>query len=162
MDRMKIRKIVKIIIAILVCQLAGVIGSIFTMSSIPTWYATLQKPSFSPPNWLFGPVWTTLFTLMGISLYLVWDRISRSKETKKPLVIFGVQLVLNIFWSVLFFGLKSSFYAFIEIIILWLAIAFNIFKFYKISKNAGLLLIPYLLWVTVATILNFYIWMLNP
>jgi tryptophan-rich sensory protein len=162
MDRMKIRKIVKIIIAILVCQLAGVIGSIFTMSSIPTWYATLQKPSFSPPNWLFGPVWTTLFTLMGISLYLVWDRTSRSKETKKPLVIFGVQLVLNIFWSVLFFGLKSPFYSFIEIIILWLAIAFNIFKFYKISKNAGLLLIPYLLWVTVATILNFYIWMLNP
>jgi tryptophan-rich sensory protein len=158
MDRMKI---VKLIVAIVICQLAGVIGSIFTVSSIPTWYASLQKPAFAPPNWLFGPVWITLFTLMGISLYLVWDQLDK-KEAKKSIVIFGIQLVLNIFWSVLFFGLKSPFYAFIEIIILWVSIAFTIFKFYKISRNAALLLIPYIVWVSVATILNYYIWILNP
>jgi tryptophan-rich sensory protein len=159
---MKILSIVKLIVAILICQLAGFIGSIFTTPSIPTWYAGLQKPTFSPPNWLFFPVWTILFILMGISLYLVWNKLAKNKEAKKSLVVFGVQLTLNILWSILFFGLKSPLYAFVEIIALWLAIAFTVFKFYRISKNAGLLLIPYILWVTFAAFLNFNIWILNP
>jgi len=161
-DKMKIGNIAKLIVAILICELAGIVGSVFTMPSIPAWYASLQKPGFSPPNWLFAPVWTTLFALMGVSLYLIWNKISKNKQAKKALVVFAVQLILNILWSVLFFGLRSPFYAFIEIVVLWIAIALTIFKFYKISKNAGLLLIPYLLWVTFATILNGYIWILNP
>jgi tryptophan-rich sensory protein len=159
---MKIKKIVKLIFAIVICQLSGVIGSFFTISSIPTWYATIQKPFFTPPNWLFGPVWITLFTLMGISLHLVWDKGLENKEVKSSLIIFFVQLILNALWSILFFGLKSPFYAFIEIIVLWIAIAVTIFKFYKISKSAGLVLLPYIVWVSIALTLNFYVWILNP
>ncbi len=159
---MKIKNIVKLIVSIVICQLAGVIGSLFTIPSISIWYSTIQKPSFTPPNWLFAPVWITLFTLMGISLYLVWNKGLKNKEEKLSLFIFFVQLVLNSFWSILFFGLKSPFFAFIEIIILWIAIAVTIFKFYKISKYAGLILIPYIVWVSIALTLNYYVWMLNP
>jgi len=152
---------VKFIVSILVCQMAGVVGSFFTYPSIPTWYATLQKPSFSPPNWLFAPVWITLFTLMGVSAYLVWNKGLKNKQVKESLSIFGIQLILNAFWSFLFFGLKSPLYAFIEIIILWGAIVLTILKFYKISKKAGLLLFPYIIWVSFAMVLNFYVWRLN-
>jgi len=152
---------VKFIVSILVCQMAGVVGSFFTYPSIPTWYATLQKPSFSPPNWLFAPVWITLFTLMGVSAYLVWNKGLKNKQVKESLSIFGIQLILNAFWSFLFFGLKSPLYAFIEIIILWGAIVLTILKFYKISKKAGLLLFPYIVWVSFAMTLNFYVWRLN-
>jgi tryptophan-rich sensory protein len=158
---MKIKSIAKLILAIVVCQVAGAIGSIFTFSSIPTWYATINKPSFTPPNWLFGPVWITLYTLMGISLYLIWNKGLENKEVKSSLFIFSAQLVLNALWSILFFGLKFPFYAFIEIIILWIAIVVTIFKFYKISKNAGLILLPYIIWVSIALTLNFYVWILN-
>ena len=158
MRDMKI-KITKLILAILICQLAGIVGSIFTSPSIQTWYATLQKPVFTPPSWLFAPAWITLYTLMGISLYLVWNK--RDKRVKEAISIFFVQLVLNSIWSILFFGLQSPFLAFIEIIILWIAILFTILKFYRISKNAGLLLIPYIIWVSFALILNFSIWWLN-
>ena len=159
---MKIKNIAKLIVAIVVCQMAGIVGSIFTVPAIPVWYESLQKPSFSPPNWLFGPAWLTLYTLMGISLYLVWKRGLENKNVKNSLFVFAVQLVLNAFWSYLFFGLQSPFFAFIEIIVLWVAIAFTIFKFYKISRNVGLILIPYILWVSFALILNFYVWRLNP
>ncbi len=158
---MTTNNIAKLIIAIVVCQLAGVVGSLFTYPSIPTWYATLEKPVFSPPNWLFAPVWITLFVLMGISAYLIWNKGLENREVKIALSIFGIQLVLNALWSFLFFGLKSPFYAFIEIIILWVAIALTIMKFLKISKKAGLLLLPYIAWVSFAAILNFYIWILN-
>jgi len=159
---MKIKNILKLIIAIAICQLIGNIGTIFTISAISTWYVTLQKPSFTPPNWLFGPVWTTLFTLIGISLYLVWNKGLENKNVKSSIFIFFLQLVLNVFWSFLFFGLKFPFYAFIEIIILWIAIAVTIFKFYNVSKKAGLIIIPYLVWVSVALALNYYVWILNP
>lgn len=152
-------KWIRLVITILICQMAGIIGSIFTMPSIPTWYASLSKPWFSPPNWLFGPVWITLFTLMGISLYLIWDK--GLKSVKIPLTIFGVQLILNIVWSFLFFGLESPFIAFIEIIILWISIALTIISFYRVSKKAGLILLPYIIWVSIATALNYYIWILN-
>jgi len=155
------RKLIKIIISILLCQGAGAIGSLFTSSAISTWYATLQKPSFNPPNWIFAPVWTILFLLMGVSLYLIWGKGLENKKVKIALLIFGVQLVLNIFWSFLFFGLQSPLYAFIEIIILWLAILLTIITFYKISKSAAYLLLPYIFWVSFASILNFSILILN-
>jgi len=159
---MKIKNLGKLVSAIVICQLAGVIGSIFTNTSVQTWYTELKKPSFAPPGWFIGTVWITLYTLMGISLYLIWNKGLRNKRIKEAISIFFVQLVLNSIWSILFFGLQSPFFALIEIIILWIAILFTILKFYRISKNAGLLLIPYIVWVSVALVLNFSIWWLNP
>lgn len=158
---MKINKIIKFILSIVLCQAAGLIGSLFTTSSITTWYVSLQKPSFAPPNWLFAPVWITLYILMGISFYLVWDKGLENKLVKKGLFIFGIQLLLNMLWSFLFFGLHSPLYGFVGIILLWIAIGLTVFKFSKISKNAALLLLPYIAWVSVAAILNYYIWILN-
>jgi len=132
------------------------VGSIFTTPAIPGWYATLQKPSFSPPNFLFAPVWTTLYILMGISLALILN-----KKNKTAIIFFVVQLVLNSLWSILFFGLKSPKLAFVEIIFLWLAILITILKFFKISKLAGWLFVPYLLWVSFASVLNLTIVRLN-
>jgi len=149
----------ELILAIVICQLAGIIGSLFTFSAISTWYATLVKPSFSPPNWVFGPVWTLLYTLMGISVYLIY--ISKSKEKFDAMKIFGFQLFLNAIWSIVFFGMKSPLYALAIIALLWLSIIFTTIKFYKINKTASFLLIPYLLWVSFASILNYYIWVLN-
>lgn len=154
-------KIFKLVISILVCQGAGIVGSIFTSPAISTWYITLQKPSFNPPNWIFAPVWTLLFLLMGISLYLIWSKGLEDKKIKTAVFVFGIQLVLNIFWSFLFFGLQSPLYAFIEIVILWLAILLTIISFHKISKIAAYLLLPYILWVSFAAVLNFSILILN-
>ena len=154
-------KLQKLIASILICQLAGLIGSIFTFESIPTWYASLEKPFFTPPGWLFGPVWITLYTLMGISLYLVWQKGFRKRGNKIALYVFAAQLALNAMWSVAFFGLRSTFYGLVTIVPLWIAIAATIILFYKISKKAGWLLVPYILWVSIATALNFYIWQLN-
>src|SRR3989344_7279950 len=110
----------KLIFSIFICQLAGIVGSLFTFSAIPTWYAVLNKPAFSPPNWLFGSVWTTLYALMGISLYRVWINKTKKKEKMEGLVFFIVQLVLNALWSILFFGIKNPALAFVEIIFMWL------------------------------------------
>ncbi len=158
---MKIKNIPKLVYSIVICQLAGIIGSFFTFPSISTWYAALEKPSFNPPNWIFSPVWITLFILMGVSLYLVWIQGTKTKYAKIALTLFGIQLSLNILWSIIFFGLKSPFFALIEIIILWVAILATILKFSKISKTAAYLLIPYILWVSFAAILNFSIWVIN-
>jgi tryptophan-rich sensory protein len=151
------KKWLRIIGLILICELAGLLGSLFTSSVIPTWYASLQKPFFSPPNWLFAPVWTTLFALMGLSLYFVLQ----NKKIRNQLIAFSVQMVLNIIWSLLFFGLKSPFYALVEIIFLWFSILTTIVLFYRTSKKAAYLLVPYILWVSLASILNYYVWMLN-
>jgi len=145
----------------LVCLFAGLIGSFFTIDSIATWYTTLQKPGFNPPNWVFGPVWTTLYTLMGISAYLVWMKGWDKKEVRVALWVFILQLVLNTMWSIIFFGAKELFSAFVEIVFLWLAIVFTIFLFNRISRNAALLMVPYLLWVSFAAFLNYSIWQLN-
>jgi len=158
---MSLKDILKLIGIIIICQLAGFIGSLFTTPAIPTWYKTLTKPSFNPPNSIFSPVWITLFLLMGISLFLVWQKNHKDRKVKIALLFFTVQLVLNILWSILFFGLKSPLGAFIEIIILWFAILLTIIKFFKVSKPAGLLLLPYILWVSFAALLNFSIWNLN-
>ena len=152
---------IKLIVSITICLFAGFLGSFFTIPAIPTWYATLTKPSFAPPNWLFFPVWTTLFVMMGISLYLVWRKGLEGQQIKKALVIFAVQLILNVLWSAAFFGLRSPLSGLIEISILWISIAFTIMIFMKISRTAGLLLIPYIIWVSFAAILNFMIWRLN-
>jgi len=149
----------KLVLSIIIPQLAGGIGALFTTSSIPTWYASIQKPSFNPHNWIFGPVWTTLFLLMGISLFLVWNE--KSKLKKKAITFFGVQLGLNTIWSILFFGLHSPLLAFIEIILLWIAILFTIIYFSKISKTSAYLLVPYILWVSFAAVLNLSILLLN-
>jgi len=154
-------KILKLVVSVLICQGAGVVGSLFTSPAISGWYATIQKPSFNPPNWIFAPVWTLLFLLMGIALYLVWSSGKESKKKRTAILIFAVQLILNIFWSILFFGLQSPLYAFIEIIIFWLAILLTIITFYKISKPAAYLLLLYLLWVSFAAVLNFSILILN-
>lgn len=145
----------------MVCQLAGIIGSIFTTPSISGWYASLQKPFFNPPSWLFGPVWIFLFFLMGLSLYLVIKKDSKDKEVRKGLIIFAIQLILNIGWSFLFFSLHNPFYAFLEIIVLWIAILLTILQFKKIDGESWSLLLSYLIWVSFAALLNFSIWRLN-
>lgn len=158
---MKINNIFKLIIAIVVSELAGVVGSVFTVSAIPTWYAGLVKPTLNPPSWVFGPVWITLYFLMGIAAFLVWRKGFERRDVKMALGIFGVQLFLNAIWSIIFFGLHNPFWAFIEIIVLWLAIVWTIVVFYRISKPAAYLLLPYILWVSFAGYLNYSIWMIN-
>lgn len=152
----------KLFLSIIVCQMAGLIGSLFTTPAISGWYTAIIKPAFTPPNWVFAPVWTLLFFLMGVSLYLVWQKGFENRVVRDGFSIFAVQLSLNILWSVFFFHLKNPFYAFIEICVLWVAIFATIWKFSKIDRRAAYLLGPYLLWVTFAAFLNFSIWQLNP
>ena len=151
----------KLVAAILICEAAGIIGSVFTVSSIPTWYATLAKPSFTPPNWIFGPVWITLYFLMGVALYLVWLKGLKSKKTRQALLIFAMQLFLNAAWSIVFFGRHSPFGGLVIIILLWVLILMSLLRFWGIDKPAGLLLMPYLVWVSLALVLNFFVWKLN-
>jgi tryptophan-rich sensory protein len=158
---MKKDDIIKLIISILVSEFAGLAGSLFTFSSITVWYAGLRKPGFTPPNWLFGPVWVTLYFLMGVSLYLVWKKGLRKKGVKASMEMFGVQLALNVLWSILFFGLHSPLYGLVCIAALWIAIVATMVKFYGISKEAVALLLPYILWTTIAMALNYYVWILN-
>lgn len=191
---MKINDTIKLIIAIAICESAGIIGSVFTAPSIPSWYATLSKPALNPPAWVFAPVWTILFALMGIAVFLIWKEkeiVTSSRQGGTPrndrriniaLGIFAGQLALNVLWSIVFFGsttltingINNIGLAFIEIIILWFAIAWTITAFYKISpplssawitegrgKLAAYLLLPYIIWVSFAAYLNYSIWMLN-
>ena len=158
---MQKRVIFKLIVSLIVCQLAGFVGSLFTTPSIPTWYASLAKPSFTPPNWVFSPVWISLFVLMGISLFLLWEKTLHYPGVRTAMFWFAVQLGLNMLWSILFFGLKSPFLALIGIIVLWIAIFLTILKSFRVSKLAGMLLIPYLIWVSFAAGLNYSIWTLN-
>lgn len=176
-----------LVVSVVIPLAAGLVGSVLTSQSIADWYPSLVKPSVTPPNWVFGPVWTTLYILMGISLFLVWRqiRISRTsmsrdgqaaretnlrvKEKLPPkelrtiaIFTFATQLALNILWSGLFFGLRSPSVAFVEIIFLWAAIAATIGIFARISRLAALLLLPYLAWTTLAMTLNLQIWILNP
>jgi benzodiazapine receptor len=148
-------------LSIIICLAAGAIGALAAYPAIPGWYASLIKPSFSPPNWMFGPVWTMLYVLMGIAAYAVYRTGMKKQAVRDAIAIFGVQLGLNLLWSLLFFGLHSPLYGLICIVTLWAAIAITIIRFYAISKNAGLLLVPYILWVSFASLLNFSIWMLN-
>lgn len=148
-------KTVRLFVFILMCQGAGLVGSIFTFDSINTWYSTLQKPFFNPPNYIFGPVWTLLYTMMGISLFLVWGK------KKANLRWFWAQLALNTLWSIVFFGLKNPSAALVVVVFLWISIFKTIISFKKVNKNASYLLYPYLTWVTFASILNLAIMLLN-
>jgi len=154
-------KIIKLSGAVLMSLAAGAIGSAFTVTGINSWYQYLVKPSFNPPNWVFGPVWTTLYILMGISLYLIWKDGLKKDFVKNSFLLFILNLVLNSFWSIAFFGMQNPALAFIVIILLWLVILGLIIRFYKINKLASYLLIPYILWVSFASVLNFSIWQLN-
>lgn len=151
----------KLIIAIVGSELAGIIGSVFTAPAIAGWYTTIAKPELNPPAWVFGPVWTTLFALMGVAAFLVWKQGLERRDVRIALGIFVGQLALNTLWSILFFGLQNPGAAFIEIVILWFAILATIVAFARISRPAAWLLVPYILWVSFASYLNFSIWMLN-
>ncbi|WP_185781954.1 TspO/MBR family protein [Croceivirga lutea] len=155
------RKIFKIIIAVAICLLVGALSSIATQSSVNDWYLTLNKPSFNPPNWIFAPVWTILYVMMGVAAGIVWGKGFHHIWVKTGLYHFGFQLLLNAMWSLVFFGLKEPFYALLIIIALAILIVLTIKWFNVVSKKAAWLLVPYLLWVIFATALNFKIWELN-
>lgn len=155
------KKYSQLALAIIGCELVGIVSTPFTISAIPTWYRTLNKPFFSPPNWIFGPVWTTLYLLMGISAFLIWQKGLKKKKVKEAITYFGIQLFLNFIWTFLFFGLRNPLLGLIDIVVLWIFIVLTIVKFYKLSRPAAYMLIPYLLWVSFATILNSSILILN-
>jgi tryptophan-rich sensory protein len=158
---MTIKKIRQFVICLLIPLLVGLVSSLLTTPSIASWYLTLNKPEFTPPNWLFGPAWTVLFILMGIALFIIWTKGRNHKKFTTALGIFSLQLIFNFFWSLIFFSWHRPDLAFLEIIVLWLLIAINIYYFYKINKTAGWLLVPYLLWVSFAAVLNYAVFRLN-
>jgi len=151
---MKIISPIKLIVSILATELAGIVGSFFTVSSVDSWYQFLIKPVGNPPSWVFGPVWTILYALMGISFYLIWTSKAEKITKQTAMIVFGGQLVLNAFWSIIFFGARNPFYALIDIVLMWLAIIITMLWFRKISRPAFLLLVPYIIWVTYAAYLN--------
>ena len=153
--------IIKLVVSIIACEGAGGIGAIFTTPAIPTWYAGLKKPVFTPPKAAFAPVWLTLYLLMAIAVFLVWREGLTQDGVMAAFIIFWVQLVLNVLWSVVFFGLKSLLGGMVIILLLWLVILLTIIEFFSISAVAGGLLIPYILWVSIASSLNIRVWMLN-
>jgi benzodiazapine receptor len=152
---------IKLAASVVLCMLAGFIGSIFTTPKIGGWYAGIAKPSFNPPNWLFGPVWTALYMMMAIALYLVWRKGLAAKGVKVALAVFIVQLALNTLWSYAFFGAQSPLAGLVVIVALWSMIAASIAAFAPISRAAAVLLVPYILWVSFASILNASIYFLN-
>jgi translocator protein len=157
----RFNSLLKLLLAISISEAAGIIGSIFTASALPTWYAQLIKPDLNPPGWMFGPVWTTLYALMGVAAFLVWTKSWERRDVRKALSVFGFQLVLNASWSIVFFGLQSPGWALVNIALMWLAILWTMILFYKISKPATWLLVPYILWVSFAAYLNYSIYVLN-
>lgn len=154
-------RLLRAVAAIITVELIGNAGSIFTLPSITGWYASLSKPWFTPPNWAFGPAWTILFALMGLSAWLVWERRRKDRNADSALRAFGLQLALNVLWSLLFFGLRSPLYGLIGIYALIIAIIYAMVKFRKVSGTAFALMVPYLLWVTFASFLNLYVLLLN-
>jgi tryptophan-rich sensory protein len=158
---MRLGLLAKVTISVIVCELAGAIGSVFTIPAISSWYDIIQKAAFTPPGWLFGPVWIALYAIIGIAAGLIWFRAARKNGAGCALAAFDLQLALNVLWSFLFFGLRSPLYGLLDIIALWVAIAVTAIKFYKISRSAAYLMVPYLLWVSFALALNLYIWRLN-
>ena len=155
------RKLIQILISIGICLLAGAIGSMATQTSVNTWYTTLNKPVFNPPNWLFGPVWTLLFVLMGVAAGMVWNKGFYHKWVKTGLYHFGFQLLLNVAWSLVFFGMKEVFGALLIVVSLFVLLLFTYKWFKVVNVKAAYLLVPYILWVAFASVLNFSIWQLN-
>jgi len=158
---MRLYKLRRLLIAVGISELAGFIGAGFTAAAIPTWYAALEKPSLNPPSWVFGPTWLLLYLLMGIAAYLVWERGWEHIWVRHSIKLFAVQLVLNAAWSIIFFKYQNPGWALVDIVALWIAVVATIGAFAKHSRLAAALMIPYILWVSFATYLNYSIWMLN-
>jgi benzodiazapine receptor len=155
------KRAIGIVISVVICELAGIIGSAFTAPSIAGWYAGLTKPPFNPPNWIFGPVWTALYAMMGIAAYLVYEKGMKNKEVRRALAVFAGQLLLNTLWSIVFFGAHMILTAAVVIVLLWVGILASILLFRRISRPAAYLLAPYILWVSFATVLNSSLYVLN-
>ncbi len=155
------KNVFPLLASIALCEAVGIASSLFTFSSVTTWYPLLNKPSFNPPNWVFGPAWTILYALMGVSLYLVWKKGIKNKKVVEGLKVFFVQLAFNFSWSLAFFGLQNPLLGLVVIICLWISIVYTIILFKKVSQIAALLLLPYILWVTFAIFLNLFIILLN-
>ncbi|MBT6253640.1 tryptophan-rich sensory protein [Candidatus Uhrbacteria bacterium] len=158
---MKLNDWFKLAMAVIVIELVGAAGAIFTAPAIPAWYEGIVKPFLNPPSWVFGPAWTLLYLLMGIAAFLIWRHGYKKKKVKRALSVFAVQLGLNAIWTPIFFGAQNPALAFVDIVLLWIAILYTILLFYKISRPAAYLLIPYILWVSFASYLNLSIWILN-
>jgi len=156
----RLRAAVALVVCVALCFAVGGVGGLATSRSVSTWYPTLTKPGWTPPSWLFGPVWGALYLMMGLAAWLVWRR-KGLRDGKLPLGLFAWQLVLNAGWSWVFFGLRAPMPAFFELGALWFALAATVAAFWRVSRAAGLLLVPYLLWTTFAGALNFAIWRLN-
>jgi tryptophan-rich sensory protein len=153
--------IFKLIIAVAIPIIVGSTSGFFTITGVESWYQTIQKPSWNPPSWIFGPVWTSLYIMMGVALFLVWKSPLSPDIKRTAILLFAIQLVLNFFWSFIFFYQHQIGWAVVEIIALWLLILLTIFSFAKINTTAAWLLVPYISWVSFASILNFTIWKLN-
>jgi translocator protein len=148
-------------ILIIIPLIIGSLSGFFTADGVNGWYATANKPWFNPPNWLFGPVWTVLYLLMGIALFLVWRSDAGKTVKQTAIILFAVQLLLNFFWSLIFFKMQQLGWAFAEIIAMWLMILLTIIWFGKINSTAAWLLVPYISWVSFASVLNYALWKLN-
>lgn len=151
----------KLIIAIAIPIIVGGTSGFFTATGVESWYQTIARPTWNPPGWIFGPVWTTLYVMMGISLFLVWKEDTSVELKKIGIALFAIQLVLNFFWSFIFFNQHQIGWALVEIVAMWVFILLTIFAFAQVNKAAAWLLVPYISWVSFATILNFTIWQLN-
>ena len=152
---------IALVVAVLLPVAVGVLGSFATVSAVREWYPTLVRPSFAPPNWLFGPVWTALYVMMGVASWLAWRQGAARPEVRSALAIYGVQLAFNLAWSWIFFGLRQPFVALVEIVVLLALIAMTALRFAAVSRPAAVLLVPYLAWVAFATALNAGFWWLN-
>ena len=152
---------IKLVVSILASFATAGIGSLFTFKAIPNWYAGLKKPPYTPPNWAFGPVWTTLYVLMAVSVFLVWQKGLAIDGALLAFILFWIQLVFNALWSIIFFGMKSKGGGVITIVVLWLLILATVITSFRVSGWAGALLIPYILWVSIASYLNIGVWALN-
>jgi benzodiazapine receptor len=151
----------KFIVALMLPQAAGALGAVFSAAKVPIWYQTLLKPSFTPPGWIFGPVWGLLYIMMGLAFFFVWTADQGQKKTRFAISFFGIHLLINTLWSIVFFGLQSPWLGLITIIVLWLMITGLLVLFWRIRKLAGALMMPYWLWVTFASVLNYKIWQMN-
>lgn len=156
------KNVPKLVLSLVIPNAVGILSSLVTMPAVGDWYTTIAKPSWTPPDWVFAPVWIVLYTLMGIALYLVWNDGAQKPDVRKGIIWFDVQLALNFLWSLVFFGLKSPGLAFVVIIALWVAIVVTMGIFWELKKKAAVaLLVPYILWVTFALALNAQIWFMN-
>ena len=153
--------VLKLVLAVAGCEVAGGVGALTIGNAVDTWYPTLRKPPYNPPPWVFGPVWTLLYALMGGALHIVSARGQEQPAVRQAQALFAVQLALNVIWTYLFFGRRSPAFALVEIVFLWVAIVLTVGTFLRVSRVAALLLLPYLAWVSFATALNLSIWRLN-